>query len=98
VCVPLLPLDAQLERERHSQGIVYTPQQLQQRQQQQLEQEQRLSKPKPMATPARAPVELGLPTRGRSKPYLFITDFDKTMIDFDAGERVRVQAAVQQHG
>ncbi|KAF5830891.1 hypothetical protein DUNSADRAFT_13901 [Dunaliella salina] len=82
-------LMAQLERERHSCGIPFKAQQSQAvtpfakhqpEPQQQQQQQASVSVPAPWAA-------AGVMPRS-NEPYVFVTDFDKTLIDFDAGERV----------
>jgi len=67
----------QLERERYSRGL---PASAPVKQQQPQQEKTTSSSPSAVSD---------LKAAKRNGPYTFVTDFDKTLIDFDAGERVR---------
>jgi len=46
------------------------------------------------AVPGSGPATQEVKQAGSGRPYLFVTDFDKTLVDFDAGERVSVCVCV----
>uniref|UniRef100_A0A7S3VQV7 FCP1 homology domain-containing protein n=1 Tax=Dunaliella tertiolecta TaxID=3047 RepID=A0A7S3VQV7_DUNTE len=83
-------LMAQLERERHSCGISFkthqspaaSPFAKQQPEPKQQQQQQQA----PASVPAPKAAAGAMPRSNES--FVFVTDFDKTLIDFDAGERV----------